>query len=484
MQRSSKRFRDNEDKIQEDDAEDTLNEVSPAKSSGGRRGKRLGLQSRFPIQQAVECMVLSLSIAATNDDPSAGDRFRRQANESVSQYLRQVLEGFRRQMNTGVPELRIPVLDPLQIVDFNLDEGILKGGITVIRASFSEVNIKGLSQFIIRHLLVNLETLRLDLTLIVPNLHVEGVYELDGKAVGFVPLSGHGPFWVAALELVATGYASLRINSEDHLDLQKLNIDLNVDKIGLNFDNLLGGGTIGEVANNVASALSKGTFDRIKPRIVANLESSLRNKLNDELRHFDAIGLIYGGLHCPMGMKERIFNANVYMDQVLEKARDQMKLNGLDPLSLPDTDVFTDGQLLGLSTIYRSGDGDLQFSPQAVALEAHLGFDDLKAYYKWKKRVVMHLSGHVGARVRDVSIFIRIRQPTTPGANPVMEDFEIEQLGRISVDLSGLGPVSWVLKKVVSAVSNLMRRRIAERLQGPVRQIIEDNLHSVSLPFG
>lgn len=274
---------------------------------------------RFPIQQAVECMLLSFSVAASGNDLEAGERFRRQADDSLSIYLGQVLESFKQQMTTGCADLNIPILDPLKIADFNVDEDT---GLTSIRATFFNVEIRGLSSFIVNHVRVNLENLRLDLSLLVPNLQVEGQYQLDGRAVGILPLSGNGAFWVVAVQLVASGFALLQVNSKDHLDLQNLNLDLDVFDIELNFDNLLGGGAIGEVANNVASALSKGTFGLIKPRILASLESSLRNKLNDELRHFDAILLIHGGLHCPM---DQLSNANMYMDQVLLKARDQIK---------------------------------------------------------------------------------------------------------------------------------------------------------------
>lgn len=62
----------------------------------------------------------------------------------------------------------------------------------------------------------------------------------------------------------------------------------------------------------------------------------------------------------------------------------------LDPLKLPDTDMFTDGELLGLSTVYRTGNSVLSVSAQAVNLEAHVGFVDLRATYKWSKRYRNH----------------------------------------------------------------------------------------------
>lgn len=428
----------------------------------------------FPFQQAIECSLLSYSLVSTDDD-DALRRCRRQADLSLTRYLATVLEAFRSQMPTGVPELGIPPLDPLQFPEDLLvqeDQGFL----AQFSATFSGVVVAGVSSFRILRLEVCLQRLELRLALVFPSVRVSGQYELEGHAAGVLPLSGGGNFWVLAEDVEVCGDACLYVIGCDSLQLEALELDLHVGALDLHFDNLLGGGALGEAVNTAASSLSAAVLERAKPRLLSSLGESLKAKLNHELMHVDVAKFIPGGLAHAVGGARQVTDANDYLDHVLDNAREQISQGGLDPLPLPDGELLTNGQLLGLATVYRAGDAAVSFTDKGTTLEARLGFSDVQTRFKWTKKVLFKMSGKVSASARDISVYVKIKQPTSPGSKPLLEGFVIEQLGKVAVEVTGLGPVSWLLEKIATVATNMMRRRLAERLTGPVRDIVEANL--------
>jgi hypothetical protein len=57
--------------------------------------------------------------------------------------------------------------------------------------------------------------------------------------------------------------------------------------------------------------------------------------------------------------------------------------------------------------------------------------------------------------------------------------FEISNIGNISVDIGGLGPLDWILEIVVDLVANLIKDWIADLVEGPLKDVIQGILNDL-----
>ena len=68
-------------------------------------------------------IVLSVYLVAISDalviEPKS-QAYYKLADESLDNYIRQILEQLKIAMPNGIPELGIPVLDPFQVPHFNI----------------------------------------------------------------------------------------------------------------------------------------------------------------------------------------------------------------------------------------------------------------------------------------------------------------------------------------------------------------------------
>ena len=61
-----------------------------------------------------------------------------------------------------------------------------------------------------------------------------------------------------------------------------------------------------------------------------------------------------------------------------------------------------------------------------------------------------------------------------------LKNFYINHLGNIDVDISGLGPLDWILEILVDLVDNFFRDWIKDLIEGPLRDLLQDlfnNMH-------
>ncbi|KAL1490576.1 hypothetical protein ABEB36_013246 [Hypothenemus hampei] len=95
------------------------------------------------------------------------------------------IEDLRSYLINGVPEYNIPSLEPLVMHDFFAEEA---AGMKII---VSNVSAWGCTDFFVRGLSVNLDTLQFTVDVDIPKLRIEAHYHLDGKLL-LVPVKGDG----------------------------------------------------------------------------------------------------------------------------------------------------------------------------------------------------------------------------------------------------------------------------------------------------
>jgi len=194
---------------------------------------------------------------------------------------------------------------------------------------------------------------------------------------------------------------------------------------------------------------------------------------------------------------------NNYMDLVIENLNILILENGYDPVPLPnattgfsDTVLWVewhgeaalyDGWLRGLSTIYRSANAEFIRNDQGtiVGISTGLGIQQLQGHYKCLA-TFMDLGPHatVELEIDGVSIFFAadLDQNACRFELPTLE---VTNIGHISVDIHGLGPLNWIFEIVVDLVLNVVKSFITSTIEDAVSGLLNDALEDVDLtPIG
>ncbi|XP_076338261.1 uncharacterized protein LOC143240162 [Tachypleus tridentatus] len=240
------------------------------------------------------CFFLALSlfdvVSLENHSYLQERALRVRRDDSLNNYLRIVLENFRNIMKTGSSNPKIPVLDPLSIRPQNINK---QSGKTKISVKLWDILIRGLSDFQIQQLKVDIKKLTLQIKLNIPKLIATGQYELEGKIINIFPLSGKGKAKIEANNVNVGGNAILTLSGEK-LQVSSLDLHLTFHSISVNFENLLGGGSLGDLVNNLISSLGRPLFDKFGPKLLTDLENGLKRSLNKELGKYSLSDILDG----------------------------------------------------------------------------------------------------------------------------------------------------------------------------------------------
>ncbi|XP_075235678.1 protein takeout-like isoform X2 [Lycorma delicatula] len=158
----------------------------------------------------------------------------------ISDCLKIVLENIRNQMETGVPDMDIPPLDPLSINEINLTENEKD-----FLFKFFNVKVKGLSDFIIEDLRADIDNLMVEVKFKAPLLNFEGEYQIRGtifrvklNATGIASLT----FWNIPFIVNIEADLLKRSDMKTYLTVNKLNNTIQIpSKAYLKFSNIFNG---------------------------------------------------------------------------------------------------------------------------------------------------------------------------------------------------------------------------------------------------
>lgn len=404
----------------------------------------------------------------------------------VTEFIIGVIENFREDMTTGIPELKVPVLDPFRSKKpVNIDVEDKKAS---VHGNFSNILVQGLSKFVLDDLHADVQNLSLRFDLTIPYIKASGYYALDGKIIKIIPLRGNGSFWVESKNLSVAARASMRNTEDNHLQLSEdLDVDMDFDKVEVYLENFLGGGRWTEVLLKILNDISKDLFRKCLPLLKNELNKSLLKVINKHLMKLPITSIIPGS------------TANEYIDQILDNVQNYIKENRLDPMDLPDyTYNFTKevikikfkgeaklykGWMSGISSLHRTDECQLISNRTTISVSAHLGLKDLKLYYRGHAKFMSWgPSIEAGGRLKKVSFFFKIEQSNKKGATPVLKEFEIVEMSTIWIELSGLGPLTWVMKWMLTGISKLVEDFVIERMTEYVQMYMQNEFNKLSFP--
>ncbi|XP_067003462.2 uncharacterized protein [Anabrus simplex] len=189
--------------------------------------------------------------------------------DDVDDTIAKALERLRESMSKGIPELQLPVLDPLNIHHFDLN---ISSELATIRGRLDDVVINNLSSYKLERIANDLDNLKIEFTLSFKPISLSGHYNVTGKA-GFIDIFGNGPFSLRLNGLVvdcSLYLTSINGVSDGAASLASLDIHISISAIKAKFENLMGGGAMGDLVNELIGEVGPD-FIKANPQEVSIL---------------------------------------------------------------------------------------------------------------------------------------------------------------------------------------------------------------------
>ncbi|KAJ8952821.1 hypothetical protein NQ318_008142 [Aromia moschata] len=219
----------------------------------------------------------------------------------------------------------------------------------------------------------------------------------------------------------------------------------------------------------VMNSVGTFVFDSIKPFVLKEANTNIRNDMNKEVQKFPKSSLIPSLLSTSLwprlGEKSGI------------KVADYNNTVGV-------FDVFlTNTWLYGISSFHRTRDIKFEMRNKTVHTILAVGTQRLKGTSNWDIGLmagIMSKSGTVSFSVEYVRVRINASQSMDTSQHPNLDDIQLE-VGNIQIRFDGLGTADYVVEFAINVLPNLLRYQIMDALEKPVRFKIQEALDQVNI---
>ncbi|CAL8109661.1 unnamed protein product [Orchesella dallaii] len=312
------------------------------------------LSSLFIFYIILLLHIVTLPVLSQISDENEGNELNLALpiDEQMAAKIRGIIKHFKQDDPRGVPsEMGDVVKDPMPIP--NLEESF-----SGTKMKFEDLNIHGLSKFRLDYARALISDLKIAVGLSIEQLQILGKYQMSSWFT-----RSKGPCNITVIQVAAEAAVDFFVDPEGILQVQNIAVDVKFTDIKMNFENL---GLLASAFQGVINSAGPFLFESIKPMILSEAESRVRRELNDQTR----------------SMPQRFPNSITPIDMVLAAVRVYMREKGLDPFILPNytwTKFDLDqGELIGLSSIHRTGPLMVEFEENIVKLTVNVGAENLK----------------------------------------------------------------------------------------------------------
>jgi len=188
--------------------------------------------------------------------------------------LRDIMEELRGQMPVGFPELGLGPSDPMTIKNLKFLSKPGFGNTVTINADFSNVEVRGLSNFITEDIHADLVDRTLKIKIRVPVITIKGQYNATGRVL-VLELDGAGDFNAVLKDATGEGFGRIvqrkknRKNNNQTLSVKDTNIDFEIPGVEVELFNLFDNQypALATQANNFINEHSQAIIAGVKPQI-------------------------------------------------------------------------------------------------------------------------------------------------------------------------------------------------------------------------
>jgi len=413
-------------------------------------------------------------------------------DQSLEEFVSASLLQLRQEMAAGIPQLEIPPMDPHALPDA---EKQISNKMASLSFRLKDVTSTGLSTFDPRS--VSIVDEKLEILLAFPSIAFQGNYAMSGNILGFPIKNAGGSADVAVMDIHAI--CTAKINHTQHGVAYLYGVQTHVS-VGSSLMMLQRFPPVDEIVREVLKRLADGVFAEYQPVLEADLNEALTKGLNAALALRGA-GEAFA-LEVPEIKVYEAGNANEFVDHMLATARPSIAAK--DPLTLPDARKgfekkvlgirvhgeakIYDGFLAGIQTIHRTGDAEMTQSEDMTKLiiSAHMGMSNLHGHYRMHAKFMnLGPSGECSIKVSLISVELRVNVDMSTGKpKAVLEHFDITHIGKVELHFDGLGPLDWIINPLGGWIINLVKHKIADAVEGPLKKLIQSKMENVDIPIG
>jgi len=207
-------------------------------------------------------------------------------NKEVDKFsvcLTQVWHDLREELSKGIPEEKIPPLDPLSIKNFLME---VKGDVVDAKANFLDIIVKGGGKFEFEQLQIHKANKSLTGTLKFPVLYISGKYDMQGEIL-LLPINSKGLFTLNLTAVVAHVVGHLGRKS-GILTLEKVDIDFTVKDIKIELVDPDNKDAIGDAVRNMLNDNSQAILEDIRPDLAKKIGDVVMNNMGTAFKSLPA----------------------------------------------------------------------------------------------------------------------------------------------------------------------------------------------------
>lgn len=142
----------------------------------------------------------------------------------MSERILEILEHYKQPDPVGLPGSPIP--DPMSVPD-------MRKSFSVGTMNCKNQSLHGLKNFRIQHILVDINAMKVESTIDIKKILVEGNYTLSSWFS-----KSKGPFSVQLQNVKITAIARLDVGRSGQLEAQEIDMDISFENIALNFQGI------------------------------------------------------------------------------------------------------------------------------------------------------------------------------------------------------------------------------------------------------
>jgi len=376
---------------------------------------------------------------------------------SIDEKIRRIVEHFKQDDPLGIPGVPIP--DPKEIPDIEKD-------ITGAKVILTDAKMHDMSKFRIDYVRTDLKDLKVWISITFPRLRMLGRYGMSSWLT-----TSTGDFNITLIDVNAQGFCGLTVDPEGILQATNISLDMGFGDIKMQFDNL---GFLANLLQGAVNSLGSFIFNSVKPVILGNVDSIIKGQVNSQMR----------------SLNYQFPDSVPPLDAALATVRSQIREKNMDPFRLPDmirtldngvTLQLYNGTFKGLASIHRSGDIQVGFENNSLAVGVQMATQRLFAEFNWQMDTKLFSpQGKFNLQIDTLDIKIAMKQSANVQKKPRLEVAQLK-LGNVQARSSGAGTMDYVIEFAVNLAFNSFRGIILRAIEKPVTSIIQTELDKIDI---
>ncbi|XP_045467273.1 protein takeout-like [Harmonia axyridis] len=191
--------------------------------------------------------------------------------------LKDSLQDALGKISKGVPELKVPSIDPLVVPELVVPAG---SGIIKCVQHYKNLSLLGICSHKVANFTFDLEKGKLQLDATFEKISMEGIYQINGNVL-VLPVEGNGLFSIRGEKGTTTlsmDFDTVSDKNEKHIKVKKISLILRPSHLTLQFDNLFNGNKmLGDNINKVLNDNWKDIFNELGPSYFEAFAQIIKN---------------------------------------------------------------------------------------------------------------------------------------------------------------------------------------------------------------